>query len=110
MTAAQIHAVERMVYEQVIADQPVQALRDTPLDNARAMGALAFFGEQYGERVTVVKVADFSMELCGGTHLRSTGQIGMFRITSETGVAAGIRRIEALVGKAALSGSWPSGR
>jgi alanyl-tRNA synthetase len=66
------------------------------------MGALAFFGEQYGEKVTVVKVADFSMELCGGTHLRSTGQIGMFRITSETGVAAGIRRIEALVGKAAL--------
>ncbi|MCX6842806.1 MAG: alanine--tRNA ligase [candidate division WOR-3 bacterium] len=102
MTAEQIHAVERMVYEQVVADQPVQALRDTPLDDARAMGALAFFGEQYGEKVTVVRVADFSMELCGGTHLRSTGQIGMFRITSETGVAAGIRRIEALVGKAAF--------
>jgi alanyl-tRNA synthetase len=102
MTAEQIQAVERTVYEQVVADQPVEALRDTPLDDARAMGALAFFGEQYGERVTVVKVADFSMELCGGTHLRSTGQIGMFRITSETGVAAGIRRIEALVGKAAL--------
>jgi alanyl-tRNA synthetase len=90
MTAEQIHAVERMVYEQVVADQPVQALRDTPLDDARAMGALAFFDEQYGERVTVVKVADFSMELCGGTHLRSTGQIG-------------IRRVEALVGKAALA-------
>jgi len=103
MTAEQIRAVERMVYEQVVADQPVQAMRDTPLDDARAMGALAFFGEQYGEKVTVVRVADFSMELCGGTHLRSTGQIGMFRITSETGVAAGIRRIEALVGKAALA-------
>lgn len=102
MTAEQIRAVERMVYEQVVADQQVQAMRDTPLDDARAMGALAFFGEQYGEKVTVVKVADFSMELCGGTHLRSTGQIGMFRIVSETGVAAGIRRIEALVGKAAL--------
>jgi alanyl-tRNA synthetase len=102
MTAEQIHTVERMVYEQVVADQQVQAMRDTPIDDARALGALAFFGEQYGEKVTVVKVADFSMELCGGTHLRSTGQIGMFRITSETGVAAGIRRIEALVGKAAL--------
>ena len=102
MTAEQIHMVERMVYEQVVADQPVQAFRNTPLDDAKGMGALAFFGDQYGEKVTVVKVADFSMELCGGTHLRSTGQIGMFRITSETGVAAGIRRIEALVGKAAL--------
>jgi len=102
MTAEQIHAVERLVYEQVVADRHVQALHNTPLDEARAMGALAFFGDQYGEKVTVVKVGDFSMELCGGTHLKSTGQIGMFRITSETGVAAGIRRIEALVGKAAF--------
>ncbi len=102
MTVDQIHAVERQVYEQVVADRHVQALRNTPLDEARAMGALAFFGDQYGEKVTVVKVGDFSMELCGGTHLKSTGQIGMFRITSETGVAAGIRRIEALVGKAAF--------
>jgi alanyl-tRNA synthetase len=102
MTTDQICTVERQVYEQVVADRHVQALRNTPLDEARAMGALAFFGEQYGEKVTVVKVGDFSMELCGGTHLKSTGQIGMFRITSETGVAAGIRRIEALVGKAAL--------
>jgi len=102
MTTDQLHSVERLVYEQVVADRLVQALRSTPLDEARAMGALAFFGEQYGEKVTVVKVGDFSMELCGGTHLKSTGQIGMFRITSETGVAAGIRRIEALVGKAAL--------
>jgi alanyl-tRNA synthetase len=102
MRPEQIHAVERLVYEQIIADQQVEALRDTPLDDAKAMGALAFFGEQYGDKVTVVKVGDFSMELCGGTHLKSTGQIGMFRITSETGVAAGIRRVEALVGRAAL--------
>jgi alanyl-tRNA synthetase len=94
--------VERLVYEQVVDDRHVQALRNTPLDEARAMGALAFFGDQYGEKVTVVKVGDFSMELCGGTHLKSTGQIGLFRIVSETGVAAGIRRIEALVGKAAF--------
>ncbi|MBN2464924.1 alanine--tRNA ligase [candidate division WOR-3 bacterium] len=102
MSLSQVLAVERMVYEQVVADRHVQALRNTPLDEARAMGALAFFGDQYGEQVTVVKVDDFSMELCGGTHLRSTGQIGLFRIISETGVAAGIRRIEALVGKAAF--------
>jgi alanyl-tRNA synthetase len=101
LTPDQIHTVERMVYEQVIADQPVEALRDTPLDEARTMGALAFFGDQYGDKVTVVRVSDFSMELCGGTHLRRTGQIGQFRITSETGVAAGIRRIQALVGRAA---------
>jgi len=102
MTKEQVHRVERMVYDQVVADRRVQALRETPLDEAKAMGALAFFGDQYGEKVTVVKVGDFSMELCGGTHLKSTGQIGVFRITSETGVAAGIRRIEALVGKAAF--------
>ncbi|HTW92382.1 MAG TPA: alanine--tRNA ligase [bacterium] len=102
MARAQVLAVERAVYEQVVADRHVQALRNTPLDEARAMGALAFFGDQYGEKVTVVKVGDFSMELCGGTHLKSTGQIGLFRIISETGVAAGIRRIEALVGRAAF--------
>ena len=102
MKLEQVGAVERLVYAQIVADRHVQALRNTPLDDARAMGALAFFGDQYGERVTVVKVGDFSMELCGGTHLRSTGEIGLFRIVSETGVAAGIRRIEALVGKAAF--------
>ncbi|MEO0077563.1 MAG: alanine--tRNA ligase-related protein, partial [candidate division WOR-3 bacterium] len=97
----QIQAVERLVYEQVIADRKVEALRDLPLEQAKGLGALAFFGEQYGERVTVIKVGDFSMELCGGTHLRRTGQIGHFRIVSETGVAAGVRRIVALVGRAA---------
>jgi alanyl-tRNA synthetase len=102
MALSHVLAVERLVYEQIVADRHVQALRNTPLDEARAMGALAFFGDQYGEKVTVVKVGDFSMELCGGTHLKSTGQIGLFRIVSETGVAAGIRRIEALVGKAAF--------
>ncbi len=102
MKLEQVGAVERLVYGQVVADRHVQALRNTPLDEARAMGALAFFGDQYGEKVTVVKVGDFSMELCGGTHLKSTGQIGLFRIVSETGVAAGIRRIEALVGNAAF--------
>jgi len=98
MTADQIHAVERIVYEQVVADRHVQALRNTPLDEARAMGALAFFGDQYGERVTVVKVGDFSMELCGGTHLDRSSGVGAFAITSEGSIGSNLRRIEAVTG------------
>lgn len=98
----QLTAVERLVYEQVIADIRVERLVDVPLEEAKRMGALAFFGEEYGEKVNVLKIGDFSIELCGGTHLRRTGEIGMFRITAETGVAAGIRRIEALVGRQAF--------
>lgn len=99
MKPEQIREVERLVYEQVVADVALRT-QEKPLAEAKAMGALAFFGEQYGERVRVVEIPGFSMELCGGTHLRSTGEVGMFRITAETGVAAGIRRIEALVGRA----------
>ncbi|MEO0070170.1 MAG: alanine--tRNA ligase [candidate division WOR-3 bacterium] len=99
---AEILAVERMVYEQIIQDLPVERLTDVPLAEAKRMGALAFFGEEYGEKVRVVRIGDFSMELCGGTHLRRTGEIGIFRIVAETGAAAGIRRIEALVGKRAF--------
>ncbi len=98
----QLHRVESLVYDQIVADRPVERKTDVPLEQAKKMGAAAFFAEQYGEKVTVITVPGFSMELCGGTHLRSTGEIGMFRIMSETGVAAGIRRIEALVGKAAF--------
>jgi len=98
----QVVAVERMVYAQVIADRKLERKVDVPFEQAKKMGALAFFGEQYGDKVTVVNIPGFSTELCGGTHLRSTGEIGLFRIVSETGVAAGIRRIEALVGRAAF--------
>ncbi|OYD15386.1 alanine--tRNA ligase [candidate division WOR-3 bacterium JGI_Cruoil_03_51_56] len=103
LTSEQLYQVEKLVYEHVIADQRIKRIENVPLEKAKAMGAMAFFGEQYGEKVTVVKIGDFSKELCAGTHLRSTGEIGMFRIVSETGVAAGIRRIEALVGSAAYN-------
>ncbi len=98
----QIEAVERLVYEQVVKDLVVERMADVPLEEAKRMGALAFFGEEYGERVQVIKIGDFSMELCGGTHLRRTGEMGVLRIVAETGVAAGIRRIEALVGRQAF--------
>jgi len=104
LTEEQRQRVEALVYERVLADTKLK-VEVKGLDEARAMGALAFFGEQYGEKVRVVHVPGFSMELCGGTHLRSTGEIGMFRIISETGIAAGIRRIEALAGKAAYERS-----
>ncbi len=94
--------VEELVYEQIIEDLPVECLTDVSLAEAKQMGALAFFEEEYGERVRVVRIGDFSMELCGGTHLRRTGEIGFFRIVAEAGVAAGIRRIEAVVGKEAF--------
>jgi len=97
LTHVQIVEIERIVNEQIVRNTPVETeLKDT--QEAIAAGAMALFGEKYGDRVRVVSVPDFSVELCGGTHVRATGEIGLFAIVSESGVAAGVRRVEAITG------------
>lgn len=102
MTREEIAAVEKRVNEKIREDIPVEEHRDIPLDQAREMGAVALFGEKYGERVRVIAFdPSFSTELCGGTHVQATGQIGLCKIVSEGAIAAGIRRLEAVTGSAA---------
>jgi alanyl-tRNA synthetase len=102
LTNDQVLQIERIVNEQVRRNTPVQTeVRST--EEAIAAGAMALFGEKYGDRVRVVSVPGFSLELCGGTHVRATGDIGTFLITEESGVAAGVRRIEALTGDGAVT-------
>lgn len=97
MTAEEIAAVEKLVNDAILAGDPVVTQIMTP-DEARASGAMALFGEKYGDEVRVVSMGEFSKELCGGTHADNTAKIGMFRILSESSVAAGVRRIEAATG------------
>ena len=100
MTDEELEKTERIVNELIRANSPLEEKRDATMEEANAMGAIALFGEKYGDTVRVVKFGD-SVELCGGTHAQATGQIGMFTIVSEGAVAAGVRRIEALTGNAA---------
>ena len=100
VTPEELRQVERIVNSRIRQDIPLQDHRDLPMDEAKKLGAIALFGEKYGDRVRVVQF-DKSVEFCGGCHVKSTGRIGMFRIVSESSVAAGVRRIEAITGEAA---------
>ena len=102
MTAEEIKAVEDRVNEQISADLPV-VTNVMSIEEAKKTGAMALFGEKYGDTVRVVNMGDWSVELCGGTHVKTTSRIGVFKIANESGVAAGVRRIEALTGDNARS-------
>jgi alanyl-tRNA synthetase len=101
MTKEELKRVEDEVNAKILENLEV-AVREMPVAEAEKLGAMALFGEKYGDIVRVVKAGDYSMELCGGTHLASTAQAGLFKILGESGVAAGVRRIEALTGYGAL--------
>ncbi len=97
LTDAEVEEIEERINAIVLDNHPVQT-REMALDEAIESGAIAFFGEKYQQKVRVVSIPDISMELCGGTHTRMTGDVGLFKIVSESSVAAGVRRLEALTG------------
>ncbi|MBC7544622.1 MAG: alanine--tRNA ligase, partial [Candidatus Sericytochromatia bacterium] len=102
LSADEITRIEDLINEQILLDRPVEKV-EMALDDAKKAGAVALFGEKYGDRVRTINVAGFSHELCGGTHLDRTGEMGLFKIVSEEAVAAGVRRITAVTGFEALS-------
>ena len=102
VAAERIAKIEEIVNEWIWRAAPVTT-EELPYAEARARGAMALFGEKYGDAVRVVSIPGFSMELCGGTHVRNTSQIGLFKVVAETGVAAGVRRIEAVTGPGAFA-------
>ncbi len=101
MTADELKQVEALVNEEIL-NATEMLIKEMPIDEAKAMGAMALFGEKYGDVVRVVKAGDFSTELCGGTHVDNTGKIGLFKLVNESSVAAGVRRIQAVTGKNVL--------
>ncbi|MBQ8341566.1 MAG: alanine--tRNA ligase, partial [Clostridia bacterium] len=101
LTPAEIAKVEGLVNATVFSGLPI-TMTEMPLDEAKKLGAMALFGEKYGKTVRVVRMGNFSTELCGGTHMDNTARIGLFKIVSETSVAAGVRRIEATTGLGVL--------
>ena len=101
MTPEEIQQVEDIVNEKILESLPISATQES-IEDARKLGAMALFGEKYGNIVRVVNMGGYSIELCGGAHLDNTAQVGSFKIVSESGIASGVRRIEALTGAAAL--------
>jgi alanyl-tRNA synthetase len=106
MSAEQIEAVEQLVNLQIRLNSPAET-KVMDLDEAKESGAMALFGEKYDSKVRVMSIGEFSTELCGGTHVNAAGDIGLFKIVSETGIASGVRRIEAVSGQAAID--WVEG-
>ena len=102
MTPSQLKETENKVNRAILACMPIN-VQELPIDEAKKLGATAQFGEKYGDVVRVVSMGDYSVEFCGGTHLKNTSECGLFKITSETGVAAGVRRIEAVTGEGVLN-------
>ncbi|MDK2820140.1 MAG: alanyl-tRNA synthetase [Clostridia bacterium] len=98
----ELRQIEDEVNKQILAGLPIEAI-ETTLKEAKKMGATALFGEKYGDNVRVIKMGNYSMELCGGTHLKNTSEAGLFRLLSESGIGAGIRRLEAVTGAEAVS-------
>ena len=98
VTPEELKDIEALVNEEIRRNYPLNHHREIPFDEAKKMGALMFFGDKYGDRVNVVQFGDFTMEFCGGTHVKNSSEIGLFKITSESSIASGVRRIEAVTG------------
>ena len=98
LTSDELHQIEAMVNEQLRKNLPLTHHRNTPFEEAKKMGALMFFGDKYGDKVNVVQFGDYTMEFCGGTHVHNSSEIGLFKILSESSIASGVRRIEAVTG------------
>jgi alanyl-tRNA synthetase len=98
LSESEIKDIESLVNEKLLENIPLQHHRNIPFEKAKKMGALMFFGDKYGDKVNVVQFGDFTMEFCGGTHVRNSSQIGLFKIINESSIASGVRRIEAVTG------------